>query len=326
MTNLTTKQVISLNKFFKYLIPVVALGTLIKDMIDQINDDNTVPITTGTPVNAVNATKTLTISGVVLDGETVSIGSDVYEFSASTVLTVEEGNIPVDINSYTTKATGTLTVDTNPTVNNTMTIGEKVYTFVTDGTADTDGEINVESDLADTKLNIVAAIMGTDGINTPHPLVKCGSFVLDVLTITAIIGGVAGNSIVTTETFSAESNIFGAGVLSTGADCTAPNAVTALALAITTSDTEGVGAVDGDNDTVVLTADVAGIAGNDITIAETITNGSFAGAATKLSGGVNGTVGEDGEIYKDSSYLYVAVSTNTISGKNWRKVSLGSAY
>ena len=328
MTNLTTKQVSYLNKMFRFLVPVIAIGTLLKDMIDQINDDNTIPITTGTPVNAANASKILTISGVALNGQTVSIGGDKYEFTSSTGLVVTTaGNIPVNINAVTTKASALLTVDVNPSSGDTMTIGGKVFTFVPNGTANADGEIDVEISLVLAQPNIKAAIMGTDGINDPHPTVKAtADFIADVLTLTAIYGGVAGNSIGITENFTAVTNIFSDTVLSGGTDCSAANAVTALVAAITASDTEGVGAVDGAGDTVELTADVAGILGNAITLAETMTNGSFAGAATHLSGGVNGTVGIDGEIYKDNSYLYVAIDDNTIVDKNWRRVSLGSAY
>jgi hypothetical protein len=327
MEQLTTRQVNTLNKWSKYLLPFLALGTLIQTMITQINDDNNVPVTTGTPVNAVNATKTLTISGVVLNGETVSIGDDVYEFSSSTALTVTGDHIPVDINSHTTKSTNLLTIDTNPTSGDTMTIGGKTFTFVPNGTATADGEIDRENSLGDTQLNVRAAINGTDGVNDPHPSVKSTSpFIANVLTLTAIVGGVAGDTIGTTETFTANSNVFSATTLTGGANCSAANAVTALVAAVTASDTEGVSAADGAGDTVVLTADVAGTVGNAITIAETMTNGAFAGGATALSGGVNGTVGVDGEMYKDSSYLYVCTATNTTATKNWRRVSLGSEY
>lgn len=286
----------------------------------------------GTPVNAVNATKTLTISGVVIDGETVTInnpeneGSDVYEFAADVALTVGEGNVPVDINAHTVKATDGLTMDTNPTAGDTMTIGTKVFTFVPNGTANADGEINVAALLAGTQTNVIAAIMGTDH-NDPHPLVKCDeAFLANVLAITALVGGVAGNLIATTETFTAETNVFSAATLQNGGDCTAANAVTALVGAITASDTQGVGAADGNGDTVDLTADVAGVIGNAIVIGETMANGAFAGGATALSGGVDGTVGEEFETMMDTSYLYGCIAANTTAGKNWRRISLGSAY
>lgn len=283
-------------------------------------------IPAGTPVNAVNATKVLTISGVVIDGETVTIGEDVYEFVADTAKTVTEGNIAVDIAASTVKATDDLTMDTNPIAGNTMTIGTKVFTFVPLGTANADGEIDVAALLADTQVNVIAAIKG-DAHNSPHPLVTCGdAFAADVLAITALVGGVAGNDIATVETFTAGTNVFSAVKLATGSDCTAANAVTALVATVTASDTQGVGAVDGNGNTVELTADVAGVIGNDIALDESMATGEFTGGAVFLSGGIDGTVGAIGDALKDTGYLYVCVAANTIADKNWRRVSLGTAY
>lgn len=291
--------------------------------------------TSATPVNAVAATETLTISGVVIDGETVSIGDDVYEFCADTAQSLTAGStIAVDITAVSTASEGTLTIDTNPTAGDTMTIGAKVYTFVPNGTANADGEIDIGdggSALADVKVSIVAAINGTDGYNVAHTLVSAGAFAVNDCVITALVGGVAGDSIATTETLTAVSNIFDGVTLGTttpGVDCVQAAAVTALAAAITASDTQGVGGADGAGDTVVLTADTAGVAGNAIVIAEAMANGAFGGGATELSGGVDGTVGTVvGQIlHYDASYLYYIVAANTISNANWRRVTLGSAY
>ena len=284
---------------------------------------------TATPVNAVAATKTLTISGVVIDGETVTIGTNIYEFCADTAQSLSTGTIAVDIEANATKSAGTLTIDTQPTAGDTMTIGTKVYTFVPVGTANADGEVSIGTDLATAKTAIVAAINGTDGISTAHTLVSAAAFVVNDCVITALVGGVAGDLIATTETFTAVSNVFNAVTLGTtvvGVDCVQADAVTALALAITTSDTQGVGAVDGAGDTVILTADTKGVVGNSIVIGETMANGAFAGGAVLLSGGVNGTVGVQWEVKVDSSYLYVCVVTNTIIDANWRRVTLGTVY
>jgi len=288
----------------------------------------------GTPVNAISAFETLTISNVVIDGETVTVnnpeedGVDVYEFSASTALTVGEGHIPVDINNYTTKATDNLVVDTNPTPGNTMTIGTKTFTFVPNGTANADGEIDIEASLAETQANIIVAIKGTDGHNEPHELVTCGAAfgeLDDTLAITALVGGSAGNAIDTTETFTEETNAFSADKLATGADCSAADAVTALVAAIIDSDTQGVGAVDGDGNTVVLTADVGGVITNAIEIAEDMANGTFGEDVGFLSGGEDGTVGIKGVALMDASFLYICKADNDVTGKNWHRISLGEA-
>ncbi len=105
---------------------------------------------------------------------------------------------------------------------------------------------------------------------------------------------------------------------------TASDAVTALVAAITDNATEGVSAVDGDGDTVVVTADTKGTAGNAIATTTTCVDGSW--AEETLTGGVAGTVGEQWTLFVDASYLYVCVADNGVTGANWRRVALGSAY
>lgn len=110
-------------------------------------------------------------------------------------------------------ASGTLTIATNPTANDTMTIGTKVYTFKAAAAAI--GDIAIGLDAAATQANIKAAINGTDGLNTAHPVVTCSDFAVNIGTLTAIVKGAAGN-IVTTETFQAIGNVFGAASLTGG--------------------------------------------------------------------------------------------------------------
>lgn len=77
--------------------------------------------------------------------------------------------------------------------------------------------------------------------------------------------------------------------------------------------------------TVTLTALTAGTAANSIATTETSSHLSFATAT--LLGGVDGTVALTAfEMYADASYLYIASAANTVSGKNWRRIALGSAY
>lgn len=349
MEDLTLKQIKQINEITR-ITKQVGLGTKLQAIIDELNaglpgpqgepgpvgDPGPVGVYTaieeGTPVNAVNAGKILTISGPVLDGETVTIdnpsveGSDIYEFAADVALSVGVGNIPVDINAYTVKATNGLTVDVNPTPGDKMTIGSKTFTFVPLGTANGDGEIDVEVLLDDTQLNIIAAITGTDH-NDPHPQVTCGeAFLSNVLAITALVGGAAGNTIGTTETFAIGTNEFSADALANGGDCSAADGVTALVAAITDYDTQGVGAADGEGNIVELLADIAGADGNSIVIGEDMSGAAFADDAVLLSGGVNGIVGEARSAMVDANFLYVCVADNTTVDKNWRRVSLGEAY
>jgi len=321
MNQLTTEEKKTLNQISQQRDADVSLGDILHSFIAEAG------IQTGTPVNAVNATETLEITGVVVDGETVSIGADVYEFMTDEAQTkTAPTNKAVNIKASAVKASNTLTMDTQPTSGNTMWIGTKVYTFVPIGTANAEGEVSVGDSLAAAKLNTVAAINGTDGFNNPSAEVTASAFVGDVCTLTALVGGTIGNAIPTTETFSAGTNVFSAVVLENGADCIAANAVTALVAAITALDTQGVGAADGAGDTVVLTADAGGVAGNDITLAETMANGNFVAAATELSGGIDGTVAVGRTLLIDATYLYIAAAGNTVAQKNWRRIALGAAY
>lgn len=281
----------------------------------------------GTPVNAVQAKATLTFSGVVVDEETVSIGDDTYEFVAKSSLAPTEGNLAVDITAHTTAAQGTLTVAEQPTALDTFTIGDDVYTFVTTDTADEAGEINIGETLEATQANIIAAINGTDGINTASGVVEAGDFTTNASVLTALIGGTAANLISLTETFTSESNVFDGETLGTttaGVDCTATNAVADLVAAVNLNDTVGVTA-SSDGDTVIVTADTAGVIGNVITVTENLTNAEF--DEETLVGGVDGTVTEStGILFADESYVYYAIAPNTIADKNWRRIALGSAY
>ena len=124
MVQLTATELKVLNELSQVQDYNVRLGTIISTIIGSTAEE-------GTPVNAVNATGTLTISGVVKDGETVTIGSDVYEFLADASQSKSAStNIPVDISSYSTKASVTLTMDTQPISGDTVTIGTKTYIFV----------------------------------------------------------------------------------------------------------------------------------------------------------------------------------------------------
>lgn len=328
MNALTTDEIDYLNRFAHE--DLVKLGTKLDELVTAYGAISS----QAAPVNGVKAGKALNVTGVVVDGETVSINNphlsenDVYEFVADAAKTVTLINsIPVDIEAHTTHSHDTLTIAAQPTSGDVMTIGDVEYTFVDDGDDDADGEISVGTTLASAKLAIVAAINGTDDHNTPNPKVSASAFNANVCTLTALVGGTVGDSIGTVGTFDDSSdNKFSAANLGSGADCSAQNAITALVTAITLDDTQGVGAVDSTGGVVTLTADVAGADGNDIVIGETMAHGAFAGAATKLTGGVDGTVGLLHEMRSDGDYIYVCIAPNTTADANWRRFDIGTAY
>lgn len=234
-----------------------------------------------------SATGTLTVSGVVVDGQTVTIGSRVYQFrTGATALT--SGNVAVDISARGTKAQGILTIAEPVTAGDTIVVGDQTYVFVT-GTANAAGEIGLGADEAATKVNIPAAINGTDSINTANTKVTASAFSADVCTLTARYTGTQGNSIVTAELgqgLTHASNVFNAATLGTttaGVDVSAANAITDLVTAITNDTSAVVTAVDGAGDTMVVTAITAGVGGNSLATTETMTNGAW-GAATLADG------------------------------------------
>jgi len=101
---------------------------------------STKELTLRTPSN-VKATQTLTLTGVVIDGETVTYGTRVYEFDTDGNITV--GNVSTDISGGATASQGTLTIPTLPTIGDTITVGSRSYALVADGTANAEGEIGI---------------------------------------------------------------------------------------------------------------------------------------------------------------------------------------
>lgn len=332
MNVLTEKELRIFNSLSIVHDPTVKLGDKVQEVVTGLNlvEPPVSPeegIEEGSPVNAISAKETLTLTGVVIHGETIEIGDDVYQFAADDLQTVTRPEfIAVDITAGVGASIGALTMDAQPESGDTITIGEKVFIFVPVGTDTADGEVSIGVDLAGAQAALVAAINGTDGVSESHPLVSASDFVANVSTITALVGGTAGDTIATTETFTAGTNGFAAVVLGSGSDCIAADAITALIAAIVVNDTQGVTGAKGVGDTVVLTADVAGDVGNNITIDTDMANASFTGGATELSGGVDGTVSDGIKFMMDNTYLYICIAANSATGTNWRRVSLGAVY
>jgi hypothetical protein len=317
---ITTAKILDANVTKAKLAAAVQASLDLADSALQAGD---ISLPTATPTNAKAASGTLTIGGVVKDGETVQIGDDVYEFCSDADQTLTAGStIAVDIEAATIKGAINLTVAVNPVLGDTFTIGTKEYTIVPSASANGEGDVPLGIDAAATQASIVEAINGLDDWNSPNTKASAGAFAENVSIITALAGGT--HAVATTSVFTNGGNLFSGAALAGGADCLAPAAVTILVAAINASDTQGVGAADGDNDTVVCTADVKGVAGNDIDSVAVMANGSFAKA--KLSGGQAGTVGDQWDICADASFLYVAIAANTVTDANWRRISLGDVY
>ena len=129
---------------------------------------------------------------------------------------------------------GTLTMDTQPTEDDTMTIGTRVYTF-RDTFTGADDEIANGADLAAAQANLVAAIngTGTDGVEYKNTVantqITAADFAADDSVFTAIVPGTAGDAIATTETFTAVTNVFDAATLGTTRAGAAVSGLTATA-------------------------------------------------------------------------------------------------
>lgn len=306
---------------------------LFNAVLDLINAIEVPPAATidllpiwGTPTNSVAATNLLTFAGTANggsageanDGETITIGSTVYEFDTNNSITA--GRVRVDISAGAVAAAGVLTIGEQVTLGDTFTIGTRVFTIVPAGTANAAGEVPIGTNEANTKLNIVASINGTDTVANAHPLVSAAAFDGDTCAITARAPGTAGNSIATTSTFGNVANAFGASALAGGDNMTAANQMAAFISAASAHATVTVAAVNGEALQASLTAKTVGTAGNSIVTTETLANGSFSTAT--LTGGTAGTAGARGQIMVDASYVYVAVQTNTATSAVWKRASI----
>lgn len=127
-------------------------------------------------------------------------------------LTAELG-APVVTNAPVSQVTATnvLTVAANPTTNDTMTIGDYTYTFVTNAVLDDD--ILIGANVTNTQVSIVTAVEA-DGVVTMADFTTN-----NVSILTAVVGGVATN-ILTTETFTSVSNEFTSATMVGGVDVT----------------------------------------------------------------------------------------------------------
>jgi hypothetical protein len=200
-----------------------------------------------------------------------------------------------------------------------------VYTFVATGAAVRDGQIALGIDVATTQPKIVAAINGSDSINTAHELVTAGAFAADDSVITALAGGTLGNGIPTVETFTALSNVFDAAILGTttpGTNCAKGDAQTAIVAAVNGDASAVLSLAAFGADASVVTADSEGTAGNALVSTDTGANISF--AAATLGSGANDTVGYKGQILYDftGNLIYFCEADNVGDLSKWRKIAL----
>jgi len=282
-----------------------ALQTLASDIVGDIEDD-TVVINGNThtlkadgtsdsasvcditgAATIAPATFTLTLGAVPLDGEILTVNGRTYEFDtdgdgigASDVEIDTNGDstgseaaasLVTDFNNdgsreYNAAADGyvvTFTAITQGVAANSHVLSEDLTDCFLSGTNPTGGADATGAEIA----TIFLTHLQNAGAETTITPSAGGS---GEVVLTYDIGGTAGDAITLTETLTAGSCDGGGtfGGTTSGVDCTAANAVTAIVAAVTGGDTQGVGAADGAGDTVVFTADTPGTAGDSITTTE----------------------------------------------------------
>jgi len=182
------------------------------------------------------ALNVLRVASAVAIGETATVAGDIYE--ADNGAGVTAGSTSVDVSAGGTKATGVLTASDVFGDAETVTIGNKTYTFKTALTP-AEGEVLIGANAAESLDNLKLAINRTapetnDGVKykvaAAHTQVTATTNTDTEQTVQAIRTGTGPNAYATTETCA---NVaWGAVTLENGANPTAEQFVDALVAAI----------------------------------------------------------------------------------------------
>lgn len=239
------------------------------------------------------STISTTATAAAVGGRTLEITTVTSVMTTNTLATTIAAAINADSQFASTASSAVMTI-TNAEDGEfgIITAGDTGFTPITETTSGVD---------ATGQDSTVAAINGTDGINTANDEVSIAAFVDNDAVITALYTGVLGDAIITTETFTAAATILDAGTLGTttaGVDVTATEAGDALDVSILADASSVVTSVN-TTGTVVLTAKTVGTAQNAFSTTETMANGSY--GAALLTGGVS----------NNESILRVSVTNTT---------------
>lgn len=121
-------------------------------------------------------------------------------------------------------AQGTLTMDTKPTADDTIVLNGVTFTWKAALTAGNVNELVIGADLAASQATLEAAFTDRDNGGTLHSVtdavydsieMSMAAFSGNDAVFTARVEGTAGNSLATTETFTAGTNVFDAATLGT---------------------------------------------------------------------------------------------------------------
>lgn len=187
----------------------------------------------------------LRVASAVVDTETVTIGSTVFEVDTTSTAGITSGRTRLNLSGGSTAAAvGTLTSDnTNVADAATVTIGSEVYTFKTALTP-TEGEVLIGADADASLLNLIRAInhSGTPGTDYSNATADANvtaatSVTSHAFLVTAKIPGAGANSLATLESSTHLS--WGGSTLASGVSPTAAEFTTALNTAINAANVSG---------------------------------------------------------------------------------------
>ena len=224
---------------------------------------------------------------------------------------------PIDITSTSTKSTGTLTLSGVLTAGNEVVLGATTYTAVANNVSPAANQFKVGATAADSISNLIAAIMGTDGVSTANASATVATGAGTTMVATAKIGGVVGDAIVSTDTSSAAA--WGAGTLGSAGVTDQTEAAAATATAI--NGRAAFSAVQ-DSATVVVTHTLHGTTPNGYGFATAVDAGDDITSA-QTTAGVDGTEGIQGAQREHDGFLYTctgAVPAN--KDYTWKKTAV----
>jgi hypothetical protein len=133
-----------------------------------------------------------------------------------------------------------LTVDTQPTSGDTLTIGSKTYIFVPVGTANVMAKSLLVPIWPELRMLLSLLLMARMESIRQTLRLQLPLSLINTSTITALIGGDGWKYHSHTETFTAETNFFAATTLGSGTDCTAANTSLVVIAAVNANTNSGV--------------------------------------------------------------------------------------
>lgn len=238
----------------------------------------------------------LRVASAVQDGETVTIGSTVFEADFTSPASVTAGRRAIDLSAAASvvAAARVLTLSGNAVAAETVSMGGVTYTWRA-SVATTANEVLVGANAAASIQNLLAAVNLTAGAGTTYgsatvinPQVSATGDATTV-TATAKAKGTVGNSIVVGEAMTNASWASAATTLAGGTDASAADFTTALKAAIDASGDLGVQAVRVSANEVLVYSTRPAMAAAATT--ETLAGSNNAWGAATLQGGAGG--GED---------------------------------